>query len=823
MSNSRLLAKSYDRDRYPEPPDYALLLQHSRDVAAACKALAKMIGAIALQNAGLRIERLTEFEQILLANGWMQDLGKANSHFQEMVSEQNGLLQLLRHETISGILTFLDEQFCDWLKPLGEAKLIAVWGAIGHHRKFDEDTSPNQVSALTVHLNHPDFKLMLEEMADDLSLAPPPTFDQELTIARTKRDSCDLPARESLIELIDEFEQAEEQFQDEESRRFVALIKAFGIAADVAASAVAKRDKSAQLYSLSNFVANELSIGLNTDDLQQLIQSWATKAELPTDFEPHDFQKHVAASTSRLTLAEAGCGSGKSLAAYLWAKQWYERLAKAGRTTARMFFCLPTTGTTTEHFKDYALESGIPSSLAHSRASVDLQTMAQTVAQEEAEEDDNVAIAAQQALNAERDKIEALSLWSTPLVVTTADTVLGLMANARRAVYSIPAIMQSVIVFDEIHAFDEYLFGHLLVFLKNFPQLPVLLMTASLPEERRAVIARVRPDLISIPGPRDRETLPRYFIEYPVSEQTAWSEVEQCVKQLGDENQGKVLWVCNRVDWANRLYDIARKKIPNIPVYVYHSRLRYKDRSKRHRRVIDSFKQKGQPAILIATQVAEMSLDLSADLLISDIAPVPALIQRMGRLNRRATPDQPGKPKPALICPIPAKGEISTSDKWIEKLTEYDAMPYEISELKIAEIWIHRLKDLNQPLHQKHLSDHFAEVTDPSEFDLEKAEERACFFSGLWRTRPGMTRGEGHTISVILKRDLDKCNDFEFDQPSRNWLRKHEVSIPVRDAALKWERVAGSRVAPDDQVEYDQYDEAEANPDTYQGTGARWR
>ena len=81
-----------------------------------------------------------------------------------------------------------------------------------------------------------------------------------------------------------------------------------------------------------------------------------------------------------------------------------------------------------------------------------------------------------------------MALWSTPLVVTTADTVLGLMSNARRSVYSFPAIMSGAIVFDEIHAFDEQMFGHLLVFLKNFPRLPVLLMTASLPEERLIAI-----------------------------------------------------------------------------------------------------------------------------------------------------------------------------------------------------------------------------------------------------------------------------------------------------------------------------------------------
>jgi len=806
--SERLLAKSYDGSKYSEPPDYALLIQHSQDVAEACKALAQVSGMIALHNAGLSNEKFSDFSRTLLANGWIQDLGKANSHFQEMVAKQNGIKQLIRHETLSGILTYLNKDFCDWLEPLGGSKLIAIWGAVGHHRKFNEDTSPNRVTPLKVHLTNSDFMLMLEEMAKDLLLNSPPNFDKDLDVAYSKRDPCDVAARESIIDLIDEFEEAAEDIKDYGTKRFVALVKAFGIAADVAASAVAKRDKSAQLYSLSKYVSANLAIGLTSADFVGLIQAWAQRAGLK-DFDPEkdalDFQKDVAASTSYVALAEAGCGSGKSLAAYLWAQRWFEQLSQEGRTNFRMFFCLPTTGTTTEHFKDYALESGIPASLSHSRASVDLQTMTQTTTQEEAESDDATK-AAQQALNAERDKIEALSLWSTPLVVTTADTVLGMMANSRRGIYSIPAIMQSVIVFDEIHAFDEYLFGHLLVFLKNFPCLPVLLMTASLPEDRRKAIEDIRKDLERIPGPEERENLPRYLIEYPVKQKIAWQRVEQCINQLDEHNQGKVLWVCNRVDWANHLYRYARKKFPHIPTHVYHSRLRYKDRSIRHRQVIDGFKEKNQPAILIATQVAEMSLDLSADLLISDIAPIPALIQRMGRLNRRATPEKPGLPKPALICPV----------------TEQDAKPYDFSDLQQAEQWIKELQERQSPLSQKHLSDYFAQVSDPAEFDLEKAEERACFFSGLWRTRPGMTRGEGYTMSVILQQDYEKCDDLEFGQPSRDWLRKHEVSIPVKNAALKWERVAGIRVAPSDQVAYDDYEEAEANPKTYKGTGARW-
>ena len=254
--------------------------------------------------------------------------------------------------------------------------------------------------------------------------------------------------------------------------------------------------------------------------------AWARSSEdrsdgddtsLPPDFVFRDFQNDVAASKSYLTLAQAGCGSGKSLAAYLWAREWREKSAAEGQTNFRLFFCLPTTDTITEHFKDYALESGLDArliSLTHSRSGVDLRSMAETAPQEEASDSESdTAKQAQAALNAERDKIQSLALWSTPLVVTTSDTILGLMSNARRAVYSLPAIVNSAIVFDEIHAFDDQMFGHLLVFLKNFPRLPVLLMTASLPEERKRAIEHVRPDLKSIPGPPEFELLERYLID----------------------------------------------------------------------------------------------------------------------------------------------------------------------------------------------------------------------------------------------------------------------------------------------------------------------
>jgi CRISPR-associated endonuclease/helicase Cas3 len=804
----RLLAKSYDRQKHGDsPPDYALLTQHSRDVAEACRSLAQAVGRIVLANAGLAGDVFERFQVELKANGWIQDLGKANSHFQAMVSGAPEIIQLLRHETISGLLMLSEEQpFRAWLnEKLSTAVLLAsIWGAMGHHRKFDKHTKPNTALPLTVHLAHEDFKTILREMAQDLELSQPPTGLQDLVIAQTRADGGDIAARESLRDLQDGFEDYEELFTEEDERKRLALIKGLGIGADVAASAIAARGQSAQRYSLRDFVSESLNVGLTPNDFSQIIEHWATNRSLLPNFKPHQFQEAVAASASHLTFAQAGCGSGKSLAAYLWAAKWCVRLEREGRKNFRLFFCLPTTGTTTEHFKDYALESDIDAklmSLTHSRASVDLRAIAETAMQEEVNEESQNP--AHDVLNAEHDKIESLALWSTPLVVTTSDTVLGLMVNARRSIYSLPALMCGAIVFDEIHAFDDQMFGHLLVFLKNFPKLPVLLMTASLPEPRLAALRKVRPnDLNQISGPPEFEKLGRYLVRGATDEEV-WREVEEIVKE-----NGKVLWVRNRVDWANETYAVCRNKFAQADVNVYHSRLRYKDRSIRHRRVIDNFKASGKAAILVATQVAEMSLDLSADLLVTDIAPIPALIQRMGRLNRRLTPDTPAherQAKPALICPLPQ------NEPTVEK-------PYDQEEIKTAKKWLQALIEKSKAISQRDLSETFAQFSDEKEFDLVKAEERACFFSGLWQTRPGLTRGEGYTVSVLLQSDKEELENKKLHSKElRDEIRSHEVAIPIRDEVLKWDKFGGLRVAPRDAVAYD-YDEK-----TGEGTGAAWR
>jgi CRISPR-associated endonuclease/helicase Cas3 len=799
-----LLAKSYDSKIYPNaPPEYALLASHSRDVATACGALARTLGLQCLRNAALADEMFEEFHRALLLNGWAQDTGKANSHFQGRLS---GAVpkQLIRHEALSTIMFWTIPELRTWLSPVKESTFVAgMWGALGHHRKFHDGSKAEDVSDnMTVFLTHPDFRMILSELGQSLNLDSSPIFRENLVFAYRSRQASILAAPLVLHDLQDEFKTLEGLFESPEARRFLGLVKALGIAADVCASAIAyKQSQSADCCSIEEFVEDLGTVGLKVRHFSKIIQKRLENSRnLTTQDARKDFQLAVAQSPATLTLVSAGCGSGKSIAAYEWGSKWCQKATDEGRQNFRFFFCLPTTGTTTEHFKDYALESGIDESLmslTHSKAKLDLLSMSETIYEEETDEMSNKLSPAEAYLRASKDKIDALALWSTPLVVTTVDTVLGLMVNARRSIYSFPAIMNAAIVFDECHAFDEQLFGHLLAFVTNFPHIPTLLMTASLPKNRLEALKKARSDLKIIPGPENFELAPRYRISQEHHGLVElFEKVQQCVAA-----GGKVLWIRNQVQWANQTYREVLNAFPSsVYVDVYHSRFKYEHRSIRHRRVIDEFKNNSTSCILIATQVAEMSLDLSADLLITDTASISALIQRLGRLNRESIPKNIVGSN-AIILPPP----------------NGNSLPYEQSEIEDAQTWIEAL--LNRTLNQRDLSSEFEEIRKGRSYDLKKSQKDALFFSGLWQTRPGLTRVAGNTMSVILEEDLVQWTTVnQFGQPNIEWIRNHEVAIPIKARMANWKgRIGYTPVAPSSDVAYC-YDLT-----THIGTGAEWK
>ena len=113
------------------------------------------------------------------------------------------------------------------------------------------------------------------------------------------------------------------------------------------------------------------------------------------------------------------------------------------------------------------------------------------------------------------------------------------------------------------------------------------------------------------------------------------------VNVVNDAKEGKsVLVVCNLVDRAQEAYNRIRDQLNavNIRTELLHGRFNMRDRSAKEKLIRDATgatSEKRQPIVLVATQVVEVSLDIDLDTIYTEPAPLEALVQRFGRINRR--------------------------------------------------------------------------------------------------------------------------------------------------------------------------------------------
>lgn len=115
----------------------------------------------------------------------------------------------------------------------------------------------------------------------------------------------------------------------------------------------------------------------------------------------------------------------------------------------------------------------------------------------------------------------------------------------------------------------------------------------------------------------------------------------------------KVLLVCNQVKRAQDLYDRVAERYSHIPTMLIHSRFRRSDRSDLETQLTSDYNRKPGACIVVSTQVVEVSLDISFDAMITECAPIDALIQRFGRVNRKRSTETIGQFKPVYVIAPP--------------------------------------------------------------------------------------------------------------------------------------------------------------------------
>ncbi len=757
----RLLAKSCPLENIPWE---ATLLGHSQLAHQCAEMLVQTTGEAQLKALGLDAKRYWEpLRRIVTVAAAIHDLGKANDHFLGMLygGRHFVLHQGIRHEWLTYYL-FTTEPWQSWLTQAldGEEKFrfIALWCVSGHHPAPGRPSPPDQAPGgsgthLWLLLEHKDFRQVIAWMEKLWNLPPLPGTvfrNQKLSLLSTGELFTHL--RKRLIQ--DRIRWKQWQTTAPELRKLTAAAKACLIGADIAASILAKGNQTCTIKQIGQWLSNSLP---SSEDLKKLIQDRLGGQSL------RGFQVRTGASSQRVTLLQAGCGTGKTIAAYHW--------AATQCPGKRLYLCYPTTGTATEGFRDYLFDpeskrGKFGAHLFHSRAQADWELLLGARGEEDEAE--------------QEVRLASLQAWFTPVVCCTVDTVLGLLQNQRRGLYAWPALAQAAFVFDEIHAYDQRLFGTLLRFLRELRGVPVLLMTASLPQERLKALQRTLGEhgeqLHQICGPQDLETLPRYRLE------CVPGKVEQRVRDELAQG-GKVLWICNTVD---RALTVA-EQMANCRPLVYHSRFRYCDRVARHQEMIAAFKpERVEPALAVCTQVAEMSLDISATLLVTELAPVPALIQRLGRLNRFARPNQPPRPF-VVVEPLDEQGNFSATP-YGEDSDQYGPWPQQARE------WLKRLG--SGPLSQRDLAKAWEEtaVTGPPR------PHPSLWLDGGPRTLVDTIRDPSPGLLVLLEQDTEPV------KRDAKELIKRVLPMPPPPKSFswkEWDRLRGVRVVPEQYILYD--------------------
>ncbi len=390
-----------------------------------------------------------------------------------------------------------------------------------------------------------------------------------------------------------------------------------------------------------------------------------------------------------VSILRAPTGSGKTDAALLWGQQQIEK----GRAD-RLIIAMPTRFTSNAlslNIKETVSDTGLYHSSAWFTRFGGL-----TGAEK----------------NNARELQRMAQLLATPVTVCTVDHLLiSLTGAAEHHHSSFFFLANSAVVFDEADFYDPFVQANLTVLLRalRIMQVPVLIMSATVPDSARKLYGVS--DAIKEPS----------FNEQPPQRSLAWAgkrvnvdgygqlratekagDVADILQKMADAGHGIVY--ANTVERALMYHDWFAENAPESGIILYHSRYTEPDKKIIEEKLLAALgrkvwdKEVPEPrGIAILTQIGEMSINISASIMLSDLCPWDRLAQRLGRLNRFAKSDNavayitvPYRKEDIYVAPygtlverkwVPAAAFTNTLASALKKFSESGTVPITPTEL----------------------------------------------------------------------------------------------------------------------------------------------
>ncbi|MFZ6772111.1 CRISPR-associated helicase Cas3' [Undibacterium sp. SXout7W] len=386
------------------------------------------------------------------------------------------------------------------------------------------------------------------------------------------------------------------------------------------------------------------------------LQHWAATADIP--------------QSPQIYLLEDVTGAGKTEAALMLAYRLMAQGAAEG-----FFIGLPTMATANAMYHRIAdvyrklFEGNANLTLAHGFKTLVDKFAISILPDDEPEHDsaqsDETATTRCTAWLADHTKRALLASAG----VGTIDQALLAVLHSKHQSLRLLGLYNKVLIVDEVHACDAYMQGVLEVLLNFHARTngSVILLSATLP-------ADMKQSLISAYARgRNQTSIPLVnSIDYPLA--TCWHDGQARLSETALSSRANVSrtvqvhyesdidavcahidaalkqgqcvgWIRNTVADAMAAYERFSVSVPADKITLFHARFSLQDRLNKEAQVLQSFGGKSTPEdrqgrLMIATQVAEQSLDVDFDVLITDLAPIDRVLQRAGRLQRHVRDTQ---------------------------------------------------------------------------------------------------------------------------------------------------------------------------------------
>lgn len=437
----------------------------------------------------------------------------------------------------------------------------------------------------------------------------------------------------------------------------------------------------------------------NTDELYRDRFGW------PDHFAPRPVQRVIAerfangSEEPEIVVIEAKMGDGKTEAALMASEILARRCGSGGLfvgepTTATSNALLPRVRRWAEVVGDETVTSIY---LAHSRRhlnsewnDITRESMADyRVYEDECMEqgaDSSGSVTAHQWLSGRKK-----GMLST-IVVGTVDQVLLMALQSKHLMLRHVGLAGKVVLIDEVHAYDAYMSSYLerALYWLGLYRCPVILLSATLPQATRESLVSSYLAGLGVESSDTKAMTPGTAyplvtrgtpggVEYiPVEDEQESQDHELWLIGDGDdelletlqpvvEEGGCALIVCNTVARAQHAYRLIAS-IVGDDVKLLHSNLIACDRATLEEDLVAELgpgvhRGEGRPLrrIVVATQVVEQSLDLDFDMMVTDIAPIDLVLQRIGRCHRHARPET-DRPEFACVPRTFIRGVVEWSD-----------------------------------------------------------------------------------------------------------------------------------------------------------------